>query len=141
MANRERGEVAMEIQGQVYTLVLSTNAMCEIEELLSTPSKPVTFPEVLERVNQNSVRHIRALIWGALRAHHPTLSLVDVGNLIQEAGGLLAFSVQLQALADSTKPDLEDAAEGKSGAERPRKARARKAGTGVISTFKPAASA
>lgn len=137
MANRERGEVSLEVEGQPYVLVLDTNAMCELEDLLSTPERPVSFVEVIQKVvNGNSMRHLRALVWAALRRHHPTMTVKEAGDLISRAGGVQAFGEQLNALVNSTQPDPGDVE-----SARPRKAQARKGGTGAISIAKPAASA
>jgi hypothetical protein len=109
MANRERGEASITIEDKAYTLALTTNAMCEAEALLSTPDKEVSFQDLLRRVNRNSVSAIRVLVWASLREHHPDLTLKDVGNLIQKAGGVVAFGTQLSALSASTRPDPADA--------------------------------
>jgi len=110
MANVRRGEVAVESNGQTYTLVIDTNAMAEIEELLSTPEKPIAFADVLQGVTKNNVRHIRAFTWGALRRHHGELTVKDAGAFIDGVGGVIAFAPYLAKIAAAALPDKDDAA-------------------------------
>lgn len=134
MVNRERGEVGLEIGGKSYTLVLNTNAMALLEDSFSTRDHEVTFDQVLARVNAGSVRHIRALVWAALHEHHPEITVPQTGNLIQEAGGLAAFTAQLVAMMGTTSADPKDLAAIAGGAVNPRKAQAGARGTGTRSS-------
>ena len=108
MANREKGEVSITIDGTPYTLYLDLNAMALLEDYFSTDKRPVTFDEVVERLNAGSIRHIRAFFWAALQFHHPAITVMQAGDLIQRGGGLAAFGNQLMALTTSTQPDQED---------------------------------
>lgn len=108
MANREKGEVSLTVGGKPYTLVLTTNAMVQLEDLFSTPDREATFQQVLEKVSSGSVRHIRGFVWAALQEYHPTMTVKDAGDFITEAGGLIAFSAQLESLTQSTTPDKRD---------------------------------
>lgn len=108
MANREKGEIDVTVEGRAYTLVLDTNAMVALETLFSTPGHEVTFDQVLARVNAGSVRHIRAFVWAALRRHHAEITVDGAGDLIHAAGGLQAFSNQLLAMVGGTTADPKD---------------------------------
>jgi hypothetical protein len=108
VANREKGEVSLEIGETSYTLYLDLNAMALLEDYFSTPQKDVTFDEVLQRVNRGSVRHIRAFVWAALQYHHPTITVKEAGDLVQKGGGLVEFGRKVQALGTSTIPDPDD---------------------------------
>lgn len=143
MANRERGEVSLSIGGRVYTLYLDTNALALLEDLFSTPERDMTFLEILERVQRNSVRHMRGMIWAALQHHHPDVSVQRAGELINDAGGLGALAEQLQALSKSTQPDAEDldALGHTQASSRPTKAVGRIRGTGANSTLPHVATA
>lgn len=118
MANPERGEVALIVGDRTYTLVIDVNAVCELEELLSTPDQPVTSGQVFLLAAQRSVRHIRALVWASLRRHHPEMELSHTGQLIEDAGGVDEFLETLGKLRKVTQPEGEN---------RPRKARQPKA--------------
>lgn len=133
MANRQRGEVALEMDGKTYTLVFDMNALCCLEDLFSTPEREVVFQDVLKMASKGSARHIRGIVWASLQRHHPEVSLSQSTDLIEAAGGFEGFGEKLQQLADSTQPDPEDRG-------RPRKAQ-RNGGTGVTATSRLAASA
>jgi len=144
MANRAKGEVSLEIDGQAYTLIMTTDAMAQLEALFSTPAREVTFQQILDRVNAGSVRHIRGFVWAALQRHHPALTVTAAGELIDAAGGLEGFGAQLLALAGTTTPAPEDLqALGVAPEARPHPAQGtkRQRGTGGRSTATPAASA
>jgi|SRR6478735_4549944 len=144
MANRELGEVDITINGATYTLVLNTNAMVLLEDRFSTKDHEVTFDQVLARVSAGSVRHIRAFVWAALQAHHRELTIEQVGDLIQAAGGLQGFTNQLITMVAGTRPEPEDLATVGVRPGNPRKAQARNGrahGTGARSSATRAASA
>lgn len=105
MANPERGEVAFTVGDRVYTLVLDMNAICELEELLSTPTHPVTSAQVFVLAANYSYRHIRALVWAALRRHHKDVTLEAVGDLIEQSGGPEGFFATLKKLRGVTSPE------------------------------------
>lgn len=130
MANPERGELALKVGDQTYTLVLDLNAICEIEEAMSTNGQLVTIAQVFIAAAHLSTRHVRVLLWGALQRHHKGTSLEFAGSLLEELGGPEQFFATMKKLRGLTEP------EGKS---RPRKARQSKAGAHSTST--PIASA
>lgn len=134
MANREKGEVAITIADKTYTLVLDTNAMVALETLFSDATRDVTFDQVLARINAGSVRHIRGLIWAALQRYHSDIGVLAVGDLIQAAGGLAAFTNQLTAIIKATAADGQDLKSLGSSKGNPRKAQTRTRGTGGRST-------
>ena len=124
MSATTKGTVTLEVGGKAYTLCLTLNALCELEDLLSTPKEQVTFQQVTAMAEKGSLRHIRAVIWAALRDHHPEMSLRDAGQLIQDIG-MGAMTAHLTDLAASMAPDEEDAKElahATAGRKRPRKA-------------------
>lgn len=79
MANPAKGEVAFKVADAEYTLKFSTNAICEMEEAVS---------KGLNSILQNMERlsYVRALLWAALRAKHPDISLAATGEIIDRAG-------------------------------------------------------
>lgn len=142
MANRERGEVAVTIDGAAYTLVMDTNAMVSLESLFSTPERDVTFDQVLARVQAGSVRHIRAFVWAALRRYHQEITVDGAGDLIHAAGGLQAFTNQLLAMLGGVSADPADLkALGVDNTANPQRAQARRRGIGGRSTDTPGESA
>jgi hypothetical protein len=108
MANRQKGEVNLVVDGRTFTLVLDIDAMCALEEHFSTPSHDATWDEIAVKVNKGSVRVVRALIWAMLQRHHPELSVVDAGHLMNDAGGILGLAKVLKVAMESATPDPED---------------------------------
>lgn len=107
MANRHRGEVALEIEGKVYTLHAGINAVADAEGVFSTADRRVTYQEIAEHAMRGSVTHVRALIWSMLRKHHRDLSLTDVGDLI-DAVGMNTIERKFADLLRANVPDQED---------------------------------
>lgn len=113
MANRERGERSIEINGKTYTLVLDIDAMCALEDLFSTPEKEMSFGDVMARAERGSIRHLRGIWWATLRRHHPEMSLTDASALVQEMGGLAGMQARLLEVAKASQPDEQDVPKGR----------------------------
>lgn len=93
MANRERGELGLVAGDQTYTLRLTTNACCELEDRAGK-----NYDEVVQNALRGSIRDIRMLLWGCLQDRHGdvVLTLDDAGRLIDDAGGIRGVIEQLQ---------------------------------------------
>lgn len=143
MANIHRGEIALEADGKVYTLAVSSNALVELEGLFSTSERRVTWQEVCRHAARNSHTHIRGILWAMLRKHHSEMTLGHAGDLIDQIG-LDALDAKLAEIIRQTVPDPADLKKLGIAPANPPKARARrttKAGTGMASTARVAASA
>lgn len=83
MANPERGEVELVAGATTYTLVLSFNAICEMQSRTQR-----TYGQLLSAVVSLDYVALREVTWQLLRAHHakafPTLD--SVGDLIEQIG-------------------------------------------------------
>lgn len=123
MANPERGEIALPIGDRVYTLVTDFDARCQVEALFQTDDKPFGYEKVALFASSYSSTHLRAIVWGALRRHHPEITLVEAGELILKAGGAEALMQTIQ------KVQKASAVEGKK--TRPPKARQPKSTAGA----------
>jgi hypothetical protein len=134
VANREKGDVDIEIDGARYTMRLDLNAMCEAEAAVSTPTHPVSWQELMVRTigPKQQMSAMRALIWASLRAHHPSLTLSDAGRLLQTLGGAAGLAALTSAI-EAAMPTQKGVA-----AKRPPKAR--RSGPGGRSTSGPGAS-
>ena len=132
MANKERGEVTFQVESESYTLRLDLNALCEVEAVMSTPERTVTWQQALQMAERNSLSAMRAILWAALRPHHPQMSITDVGLLIQRMGGIPGIARTLRDAVQASLP----APDGKG--KRPQKARS--GGTGTSSPSEPEAS-
>lgn len=81
MANKERGEIGIKIVGGDFTLCYSNNAIAEIEQVADE-----SIIALLSRwASGGRLSLLRLMLWGGLRKFHPELSLIDVGNLLDEA--------------------------------------------------------
>lgn len=127
MANNERGELALTVGDRELTLVLDMDAICQIESRMSAEEgRTVPFGECLIGAASNSYRHVRAVLWGALRHHHPNVTVNDAGDLLVEIGGPEAFFATLAKLRKASEPE---------GDRRPRRARqGRRTGARTSST-------
>lgn len=119
MANPLRGEITVEVDGQEYRLVLSLNALVELQHAVGKPHVAV-----FEGAARGDLADIRALFWAALRKHHGDMSLDDVGDWIDRAG-LERLAGQMAGLASSAVPDPDDARTLGLKPGRPRKAQPR----------------
>lgn len=140
-ANRERGEVALEVSGRTYVMALTVDAMCALEAMFSTPAKFMTFQEITDLAERGSMTHIRGVVWAVMLEHQPEFKLSDVSKLVRSAGGLTPLTVKLAELVAAAQPDQRDldALGVKQPNANPPQAQAARRGTGAGSTSKPAA--
>lgn len=134
MANPERGEVALTVGDQTYTLVLDFEAYCIAERFMSKDEgRTVSFPEIWAGVMVGSWRHIRGLLCGAFTTHQPHMSPEQIGKVIVAAGGPKAILEKISELKELS---------GLENKSRPHQARRpkRKAGARTSSTHDGSAS-
>jgi hypothetical protein len=110
MANAEKGEVSLVIGDDTYTLALTIDSMVALEEAFSTPTKAVTFQDVMAAADRGSITHLRAFLWAALIEHHPSMTIKDISPLVQKAGGVAAITMKLMELAKRSAADADDLA-------------------------------
>lgn len=83
-ANKERGEIAIVVGAETYILKLTSNAMCEMEA--ASGRTVVQLMATLQGGAGGNLTDTRWWLWGMLRAHHPQLSILDVGDLMDALG-------------------------------------------------------
>ena len=88
MANPHRGQVSLRAGDADYTLSLSVNAMCEIED---RTQKGIL--DIVSEFQKKSIRFttLRLLFWAALQDHHPEIDIRQAGDIISIAGNSQAF--------------------------------------------------
>jgi hypothetical protein len=103
MPNPHKGEAAFEVDGVVYTLRLSTNAICELETAMD---------KGLDAIVGNMARlsTVRGLLWAALRDHHPEITMAGAGILIDKAGMAAAMNAVTAALTAAFPPKTDEKA-------------------------------
>ena len=142
MANKQKGEFILKAGKQRYTLRLTTNAVCELEDFAGAQTKAGvgrTWDQVLQGIDKGSLKDVRLFFWVALREFHPDVasddigSLKTIGNVIDQAGGLMGVAKQITALVtlNAAIPDEEDTEAEPPKVDRPPDAQV---GTGVGST-------
>lgn len=78
MANRVKGEVGFEVDGEDYVLLLDFNALCDLEDDL---------PGLMDGTAEiRSPKAIRRVFHAGLQAHHEGLTEREAGVLIQGLG-------------------------------------------------------
>lgn len=100
VANPEAGEVALEVRdaaGEVvetFVLRMNTNALCALEKVMGEHVHKLG-----PRVMNPGMQDLRALLFAALRARHPGMTLDDAGDLIDRAGYDAALTPVMEAFA------------------------------------------
>lgn len=120
MTNTVRGTMTVEALGKTWTLKLSTNALCELEEQLGQGIE--SLGAMLQDPNQGRMKLFRLVVWAALTDNHPDIKLTDAGTLIDALGMEETMSV-LQRLMTLTMPEQKKGVNGS-----PRKATPAKTG-------------
>lgn len=97
MVNGLRGEVAFKVDDADYTLVYSTNAICELEERLDKGLNVIV-------ANMERLTTVRALLWAGLRAKHPDVTIEKAGEMIDRCGMASATEAIGKALTAAFPP-------------------------------------
>ncbi|OLS50570.1 hypothetical protein [Rhodovulum sulfidophilum] len=114
MANPMKGEVDIEACGEQLRLILSFNAIAELEEEAGQ-----TLAEAMAALKAGSVRIMRLILWAAMRDHRPGTTLRQAGavaaDLGPELGPVLGRVISACGfLADLSEQAGEERAAGKS---------------------------
>lgn len=96
MANRLKGEYDFEVDDKTYTVRLGAN------ELIDASGLGV---DINDMASLSTISSIRALLWVGLRAAHPDLDLLAVGNLMTDMGIKRAGEV-MNASLKAAFPDI-----------------------------------
>jgi hypothetical protein len=102
MANPARGEVALVVGNLEYTLKFSTNAICELEDRLDKGLNTII-------ANMERLSTVRALLWAGLRAHHPEVTILGVGEIVDSVGAARVTEALGKALTAAFPAEKADA--------------------------------
>ena len=107
MVNTQRGEVLLQVGDDSYTLESTSDALCQIESVLGC--------SILKTMNEMSnpdtasLTNLRAMLWGLLRKHHKNMTLIQAGDLIVPAGGMIEVLKKINdAMAVAFPPPKDD---------------------------------
>lgn len=121
MANLS-GEVDFVVEGETYTLLLTSYEIDKAENLLGLGIVQISM--ALSDPVKLRAGHINAMIWAGLREHHPDIDLKAAARLVTKFGLKPALEVVLKAIQDAF--GIEEGKEPPS----PNRAARRKVGTG-----------
>ena len=109
-ANRLRGEYPLRVGEKTYTLRYGVNALIALSEGLGCK----TIMEIGQRLSSDriSFRDLRMLLKAALERHHPEISETDVGDLIDEMGGVGVVLELIPTVLDAAFPAKQGGGEG-----------------------------
>lgn len=85
MANKVRGEIAADFEGGKINLMLSVNAICELED---ATDRPIT--DLLDEISDPKrarMKTVRSMFWAMMLAAKPEATLKDAGALIDGLRG------------------------------------------------------
>lgn len=88
MANPHKGEVEFKVGEKSYTLRLSADAICNVEE--ATGKGVLVLLEQLNKKETVTMGLVRLFLWAGLKEHHPEIDIKTAGELIVDAGGIFA---------------------------------------------------
>jgi hypothetical protein len=123
MGNPITGEVDFPVGDQTYRLRLSINQLIEVEDI--TGLGIVQIANLFADPDTIKARDVRAVLWGALREHHPEIDLVGAGEIMTRA--------RLQSTIDHVGKALQ-AAFPQAEDRKPPSRRRDRAGTGNVSS-------
>jgi hypothetical protein len=83
-ANPERGELALDVNGQTYTLRMRLNALCALQKRMGK-----SYGEIFASISMQDVEAIREMFFAYLQPYHSKQfkTQEQVGDLIDEMGG------------------------------------------------------
>lgn len=94
MANPHRGEVSFEADGKIWTMVFTTNAICELED--ATGESIQAFGSKLDAPGMKTVR---VMVWAGLKSRHPEITIEAAGDIIDAVGADKAGDILGRALS------------------------------------------
>jgi hypothetical protein len=107
MANSQKGELDIDVNGQTYRLALNLNALCEFQELMYPNDPDFDMQEVIGRIQKSNFILSRALLWATLRTYHPEMTIRDVSPLVS-GFGYQPWMQLLPKLMEFMNPDAVD---------------------------------
>lgn len=107
-ANREKGEVSLQIGETSYLLKATINGMIAAEDESSAYGDRLSWDEITKRGSSGDLRFLVLYFWALTRKHHPELTRERIGELIDDAGGLPGLLQVIQKAVGAAEPDKAD---------------------------------
>ena len=103
MANKVRGQIKADFNGQPIGLILTTNALCSLEE---ADGRPIN--DILEEIGTNPrMGTVRRMFWAMMLQGRPEATIADAGALIDGLAGQ-----HTQIISDAVSSAFPDAPKG-----------------------------
>jgi hypothetical protein len=104
MANPERGEVRLAVNGDSYTLKLSMNAAATLQKQTGK-----TIGKLLGECSDLDFVSIRSVIWMLLQKYHAEQFKTEakVGDFIDDSGGLSVFIDAINNVVEINQPEVQ----------------------------------
>ncbi|AMK19331.1 hypothetical protein [Sphingobium sp. MI1205] len=122
MANIHRGEASFEVDGRIYRLVIDFAALAEAEDAadmavddLLKAITPVIDLDSGKVLRKPRIKHLGAILYGALKAHQPSITLAAAINLMS-AGEQVGEAIAKALQGAMPKPDASAEGKGEAGA-------------------------
>lgn len=116
MANRHRGEIEFEANGQTYKMRFGTWAIAELEGKLGRKCGQIF--AALEDEKEFNIKTVIACIWAALQEHHEGTTMKEAAAIIDDLGVIRTGNL-IQETLEIAFPDLMDAEVAESGTDNP----------------------
>lgn len=84
MANKVRGEIAADFEGGKINLILSTNAICELED--AADLSIMEFLDLL-KLPKPRMKTMRLMFWAMMLNERPQATIADAGKVIDGLRG------------------------------------------------------
>lgn len=110
MANKARGQISADFNGEKVNLILSTNAICELEDAADR-----SINDILDEIgNPKRVRMktVRLMFWAMMLDEKPDATVQDASKLIDGLRGQQE-RIMTEAVLAAFPDAAEDAAPGK----------------------------
>lgn len=120
MGNSITGEVDFPVGDKTYRLRLSINQLIEVEDITGLGIMQLAI--LFANAATLKARDVRAVLWGALREHHPEVDLLAAGEIMAAA--------RLQPTIEHVGRALEAAFPKAEGDKKPPSPKRGRAGTG-----------
>lgn len=106
MTSNHKPTSTLHVNGVDYSLVLSINAMCELEGVTGRPAGSMVMELIAAPAapQKMSVKMLRTMLWATLREHHPEIDEDAAGQLATDAGAFDVLAAVLQAAAAAFPP-------------------------------------
>lgn len=107
MANRERGEVDIEIEGTVYKLSVSLHAWALAQDALTKGDRIPNIELIGKRLSAGHMLTAVAVFWAALQRHHPEIETMEQATELMQLSDGKASKAVAEAI-QRTEPDPSD---------------------------------